>query len=108
MNENRATNPRREVGRVVFRKNDPVWTVLTLKCHVDNVTTLAKAWSPEAAYLQGSSETHGKIVRAAEIHDDAKPKKFRLTYQGFRNGPPEWGTPLLGIALKCLPQATST
>ena len=76
MNNNGAANPRREVGRVVFRKDDPIWTVLTLKCHVDNVTTLAKAWSPEVAYLQGNSETHDKVVQAAEIHDDAKPQKY--------------------------------
>jgi|GEM_PF-2453128 len=88
---------RREVGRVIFRKDDPVWTVLTLKCHVDNVTTLAKAWSFEAAYLQPmTAGTREKVIQAAKIHDDAKPKKFRLTYQGFRSNPPEWGYSFAG------------
>ncbi len=44
------TESRKQVGRVVFNPNQ-AWVVLTLKCHVDNVTKLVEIWDSERAYL---------------------------------------------------------
>lgn len=95
---------RRHVGRVIFGHEEgrAQWTVLTLTCHVDNVAKLAEAWDNEKAYL-GIAEldleaTKPRLVRAAEIHDSAKPAKFRITYRKnpFREGEMEWGYSFAG------------
>lgn len=86
---------RRDVGRVIFGQ-DNIWTVLTLSCHVDNVVRLVKSWDPTRAYLSpiglNLSDTQAKLIRAAEIHDQAKPAKFRLRYREhpFRPGVWQW------------------
>lgn len=90
---------RRQVGRVVFN-SDQNWVVLTLKCHVDNVTKLVEVWDSEQAYLtnvpQTLSQSHALTIEAARVHDMGKPSHFRLTYEGFRNGPPQWGYSFAG------------
>lgn len=72
----------RHVGRVVFISRAE-WVVLTLKCHVDNVTRLVEMWDAKAAYLPNAPDltlTRHQAIRAAQIHDMAKPSHFRLTY----------------------------
>ena len=88
---------RREVGRVVFNSNRE-WVVLTLDSHVNNVTRLVELWDAERAYLAPSdlSKTRVQTIKAAEIHDMGKPSHFRLKYQGFREGPPEWSYSFAG------------
>lgn len=90
---------RRQVGRVVF-SSEQVWIVLTLKCHVDNVTKLVEVWNSERAYLTNVpcslAETHVLTVEAARVHDMGKPSHFRLTYEGFRGSSPEWGYSFAG------------
>src|SRR5690606_6053690 len=50
------------------------------------------------AYLHASGldQTKEWTVTAAQVHDDAKPSHFRLTYQGFRGGRPRWGYSFAG------------
>jgi CRISPR-associated endonuclease/helicase Cas3 len=90
---------RRQVGRVVFN-TEQSWVVLTLKCHVDNVTKLVEVWDSERAYLTNLpptlSQSHQLTIEAARVHDMGKPSHFRLTYEGFRNGPPQWGYSFAG------------
>lgn len=90
---------RRQVGRVVFN-SDASWVVLTLKCHVDNVTKLVEVWDSQQAYLTNVpptlSQSHVLTIEAARVHDMGKPSHFRLTYDGFRSGPPEWGYSFAG------------
>jgi CRISPR-associated endonuclease/helicase Cas3 len=90
---------KRQVGRVVFNSNEN-WVVLTLKCHVDNVTKLVEVWDSQQAYLTNVpptlSQSHALTVEAARVHDMGKPSHFRLTYEGFRSGPPEWGYSFAG------------
>ena len=90
---------RRQVGRVVFNA-DERWVVLTLKCHVDNVTKLVEVWDAEKAYLTNVPSTlsasHALTIEAARVHDMGKPTHFRLTYEGFRSGPPQWGYSFAG------------
>lgn len=90
---------RRQVGRVVFN-SDQAWIVLTLKCHVDNVTTLVEIWDTDRAYLaqvpRTLHRTHALTVEAARVHDMGKPSHFRLTYEGFRGGAPKWGYSFAG------------
>ncbi len=75
---------RRHVGRIVFT-SEQEWTILTLKSHVENVTTLAAAWQHSKAYLGQlllpAERTRERLIKAAEIHDDAKPSHFRLVYK---------------------------
>ena len=93
------STPRRQVGRVVFN-SDQAWVVLTLRCHVDNVTKLVQVWDAEQAYLTNVpptlAQSHGLTVEAARVHDMGKPSHFRLTYEGFRGGPPKWGYSFAG------------
>jgi len=90
---------RRQVGRVVFN-SDQAWIVLTLKCHVDNVTKLVEVWDAERAYLTNLpstlAQTHTLTIEAARVHDMGKPSHFRLTYDGFRGGPLKWGYSFAG------------
>lgn len=90
---------KRQVGRVVFSADD-CWVVLTLKCHVDNVTKLVEVWDAEKAYLTNVPSTlptsHALTIEAARVHDMGKPSHFRLTYEGFRSSPPQWGYSFAG------------
>lgn len=90
---------RRQVGRVVFN-SEQSWVVLTLKCHVDNVTKLVEVWDSEQAYLTNVPATllqsHTLTIEAARVHDMGKPSHFRLTYEGFRGGSPQWGYSFAG------------
>ncbi|MCX6048891.1 MAG: hypothetical protein NT075_27640 [Chloroflexi bacterium] len=90
---------RRQVGRVVFN-SDQAWVVLTLKCHVDNVTKLVEVWDSERAYLTNLpstiAQTHALTIEAARVHDMGKPSHFRLTYEGFRGGLPKWSYSFAG------------
>lgn len=77
-----ATHNRIEVGRVIF--NESAWLVQPLKNHVDNVTHLARLWDNQRAFSdcpEKQQETRAQVIAAAEIHDMAKPVKFRLVYQ---------------------------
>ena len=77
-----ATNNRLEAGRVIFSGN--TWLVQPLKNHVDNVTHLAKLWDNQRAFSgcpERQRQTREWVIAAAEIHDMAKPAKFRLVYQ---------------------------
>ncbi len=83
---------------MVFGDNE--WVVLTLACHVNNVTRLVELWDAEKAYLGSATpnpkSTHALTIEAARVHDMAKPSHFRLTYKGFRDGPPKWGYSFAG------------
>lgn len=90
---------RRDVGRVIFGQDangSAEWIVLTLACHVSNVTGLAEMWDVSKVYLNTGllnlEATRPKLIRAAQIHDSAKPMKFRLRYREnpFRPGVWQW------------------
>ncbi len=96
---------KRQVGRVVFgfdEKGQAQWIVLTLACHVNNVVQLVRAWDNGRAYLDTAEldldATKSRLVRAAEIHDSAKPIKFRIIYREnpFRQGEMEWAYSFAG------------
>jgi hypothetical protein len=87
---------RRDVGRVIFAQGKSEWIVLTLSSHVDNVVRLVEMWDPMKAYLNPETlelnATRSSLIRAARIHDSAKPAKFRLRYNRhpFRPGVWQW------------------
>jgi hypothetical protein len=60
--------------------------VLALHSHVENVVQLAQCWNPQEAYrlsppeAESLADTHAQLVRAAQIHDAAKPCRFRLFF----------------------------
>jgi len=70
------------VGRVIFLPE--WWIVQTLDSHVDNVAQLAEAWDNRLAFkgnIPDLGHTHHQVVKAARIHDMAKPAHFRLDYK---------------------------
>jgi len=90
---------RRDVGRVIFgqdAKGRAEWIVLTLTSHVNNVVRLVEMWDANKAYLNTGllnlEATRPQLVRAAQIHDSAKPMKFQLRYREnpFRPGTWQW------------------
>lgn len=93
------TVQRRDVGRVVFRQDangGAEWIVLTLASHVNNVVRLVEMWDADKAYLNTGpldlGATRPQLIRAARIHDSAKPMRFRLHYRedSRRPGVGQW------------------
>ncbi|MCL4299171.1 MAG: hypothetical protein KJ077_25770 [Anaerolineae bacterium] len=76
-------NQRRiDVGRISFRENR--WLVQPLANHVGNVIKLTEWWDNKRAFpgnIPNLSQTRERVIQAAEIHDVAKPAKFRLGYE---------------------------
>lgn len=88
---------RRDVGRVIFGRGaegDVEWITLTLACHVNNVAHLVELWDANRAYLNtGSLDLDASrllLIRAAQIHDSAKPVKFQLRYRERPFHPGVW------------------
>lgn len=71
------------VGRIFFE--DDVWIVQTLHSHVDNVVKLAELWEDNFPQHRVVESTHERLIKAARIHDIAKPAYFRLK-KNERNG----------------------
>lgn len=88
------TTEQLQVGRVIFTED--VWRVQTLRNHVGNVTQLAQLWDNEVAQFYDTPNldiTRDALVRAAEIHDMGKPKRFKLTFNATKH---EWSYSFAG------------
>ena len=79
-----------KVGRVFFEPDTgpdvKKVIVLTLDSHVENVVTLVKNFKRDfyPAFKQNKKSTRALLIRAAEKHDNAKPKTFRVTYRSYK------------------------
>ena len=76
------TTEKLEVGRVIYTQPD-LWRVQTLRNHVGNVVKLVELWDSDKDFLEDTpnlQETRKYLIRAAEIHDMGKPRRFKLVY----------------------------
>lgn len=96
-----------EVGRVIFPQNSNLWRVQTLQNHVGNVVKLVEAWDSARGLLFGTPDLHQTrehLIRAAEIHDMGKPRRFKLVYDPQKK---EWSYSFAGHRFDAVDQPRS-
>ena len=80
---------KRELARVFFEYDDdnlPIRLIgLSLENHVTHVTDLVRQWDSTRAYGgdlgRRLQQTHARVIRAAQRHDEGKPQTFKLEKQ---------------------------